>query len=49
MLMIISTDVGKVPVKIPYPFMMKTPSTLQVEGNFLNLIRTSKKQQQALY
>lgn len=38
-LMIISTDAGKIFFKIQYPSMMKILSTLEIERNFLNLVK----------
>ena len=37
--MIISLDKKKTFDKIPYPFIIKTLRKLEIEGNFLNLIR----------
>ena len=41
--MIIPIDTGKVFYKIQHPFMIKTLSKLEIEGNFLNLIKNIYK------
>ena len=46
--MAISTDVEKASDKIQHPLMIRTLDRLEIEGNFLNFIRTSIENSQIL-
>lgn len=46
--MAISTDVEKASDKIQHPLMIRILDKLEIEGNFLNFIRTSIKHSQII-